>query len=476
MAAQILIDNRSTIMEKDLSYFRDIAMKKLPAQLINRSPELLIIQAWVYYTHINVQAIALNIEKIEKLSEKMSIDSVKGELDFFKGLFCYFEANVTEGEKLLKNAIKNMPPESAYNLGEAELVYALTLHANNKKNEAISFLEHKLNNETPISAIRLTRLYAGVAFNHLLEADLSMAIAPAVKIKEIGRENNYPFAESWGKHTEALVLFNQGKFEIAAKQFPKLSQQIAGEQTRVVADSFAAMLFYFQIKGKHEALEETIEKFRQYSAYINDPSVNLVLNSAQSRLALLQGDLDTAIQFIRMIDSTADEGFMLWWIEIPRITWCRVLIAEGTDETLNEAILKLKGYYDDNAKLNNTYQNIGIKLLLTIAYHKLGEKETAIKNLTACIEMGHQGDWVFPFIEYGETIQGLLPLVRSNSKTYSHYIKKLGKALEKNSGFRMRKPVIDIDQKDVTYSEELSARDKESLLLILKNSGIKRSQ
>ena len=253
MAAGILINNRSTIMEKGLWYFRDISLKKLPAQIIDISPELLIIQTWVYYTSINVQAMALNIEKIEKLSEKISIDSVKDELDFFKGLFCYFEANATDGEKLLKNAIKNMPPESAHTLGEAELVYALTLHANNKKNEAITFLEHKLNYETSISAIRLTRLYAGVAFIHLLEAKLSMAIAPAVKIKEIGCENNLPHAESWGKYTEALVLFNQGKFEIAAKQFPKLSQQIAGEQTHVVADSFAAMLFYLQIKGKHEA-------------------------------------------------------------------------------------------------------------------------------------------------------------------------------------------------------------------------------
>ncbi|MGB5693542.1 MAG: LuxR C-terminal-related transcriptional regulator, partial [Flavobacteriaceae bacterium] len=466
MAAGILISNRSTIMEKGLWYFRDIALKKLPAQIIDRSPELLIMQTWVYYTSINVQAIALNIEKIEKLSEKISIVSVKGELDFFKGLFCYFESNATEGEKLLKNAIKNMPPESAHNLGEAELVYALTLHANNKKNEAIPFLEHKLNNETSISAIRLTRLYASLAFIHLLEADLSMAIAPAVKIKEIGRENNYPFAASWGKHTEALVLFNQGKFEIAAKQFPKLSQQIAGEQTRVVADSFAAMLFYFQIKGKHEALEEAIEKFRQYSAYTNDSSVDLVLHSAQSRLALLQGDLDAAIQFMRMVDTAADEGMMLFWIEIPRLTLCRVLIAEGTNDKLNEAIKKLTKYYNHKVKINGNCQNIVITLLLALAYHKLGEKTMAIKYLRICVEMGSHSNWIFPFLEYRETMTELLPLVLSGSKKYSRYINRLLKTLEKNSGSRMRKPVINLDQKDVTHPEHLSAREKEILLLV----------
>ncbi|MGB5479793.1 MAG: LuxR C-terminal-related transcriptional regulator, partial [Eudoraea sp.] len=145
---------------------------------------------------------------------------------------------------------------------------------------------------------------------------------------------------------------------------------------------------------------------------------------------------------------------------------CRVLIAEGTDEKINEAIIKLNVLYDDNDKVRNSYQKIGIKLLLAIAYHKLGEKEAAIKNLTACIEMGSPNDWIFPFIEYRETMLELLPLVLSGSKKHSRYINKLRKALEKNSEFRMRNPVIDIDKKDVTHTEHLSVREKEILLLV----------
>ncbi|MGB5610833.1 LuxR C-terminal-related transcriptional regulator [Eudoraea sp.] len=467
IAARILIENRSTIMEKGLWDFRDKSMKKLPAQIIDKSPELLIIQSWVYYSLLNFQALALNLEKIEKLSEKISIDSVKGEIDFFMGLFCYFQANSTYGEKPLKNAIKNITPEFSHNLGEAELWYALTLHANNKEKEAITFLENKINDPSITSNIRLTRLYAGVDYIHLLDANLSMAVIPAVKVKEIGYENNYPFAESWGKYTEALVMFNQGEFLKGAKSFSELTQKTASLHSRLGADSFAAMMFYHQIKGKHAALEETIEKFRKYSSKIdNDPSVNLVLHSAQARLALLQGDLDAAIRFIRMADIATDEGLMLWWIEIPRITLCRVLIAEGTDEKINEAIIKLNVLYDDNDKVRNSYQKIGIKLLLAIAYHKLGEKEAAIKNLTACIEMGSPNDWIFPFIEYRETMLELLPLVLSGSKKHSRYINKLRKALEKNSEFRMRNPVIDIDKKDVTHTEHLSVREKEILLLV----------
>ena len=160
MAAGILIDNRSTIMDKGLWYFLEICMKKLPAQIIDISPELLITQEWIYHHYQNFEAIVINLEKIEKLSEKISIDNIKGEVDFFKGFFCYYQTKNTEGEKLLKNAVKKIPPKFSQNLGEAELHYALTLHANNKKNEAITFLENKINNPSNISAIRLTRLYA----------------------------------------------------------------------------------------------------------------------------------------------------------------------------------------------------------------------------------------------------------------------------------------------------------------------------
>ena len=228
-----------------------------------------------------------------------------------------------------------------------------------------------------------------------------------------------------------------------------------------------ALLFYFQINGKHAALEETIEKFRKYGSNIDkDPSVNLVLHSAQARLALMQGDIDAAIQFIRMADISTDEGPMLWWIEIPRLTLCRVLIAEATDEKINEAIIKLNGYYDDNDKVRNTYHKIGIKLLLAIAYNKLGKKTMALKNLTASIEMGYLGNWVFPFVEYRETMTKLLPLVLSGSKKHSRYIKKILKALEKNSGIRTRKRLLNIDKKDLTPSEQLSVRENEILLLV----------
>ncbi len=468
MATRVLINNRKNIVEKGLWYALEICLNKFPEQTIDASPELLIIQTWIYIHHLNYPGIVSNIEKIEKLAKKIPIDSIEGELYFFKGYYSMLTYRNTEAEKLLKKAIDKIPKELSHSVGEAEIHYALALQFNNKKKEALRFIENRINNQTTNSNIRVSRFYIGLALMHLFDANLYMAIDPAVKCKEISYENNFVYTEGWGKYSESLVMFNQGKFMQAEKLFSDLTQKTAGLHTRMVADCFATMLLHLQISGQQKALVEMIAKFRQFSSIINNDWIRVVLHSAQSRLALLQGDIDSAIQFIRMVDISADIGIMSVFVEIPRITFCRVLIAEGTNDTLNEAIIKLSGYYDDNDQVCNTCQKIGIKLLLAVAYHKLGEKTMAIENLTACVELGSLGGWIFPFIEYGETIMELLPLVLSSSKNNTRYIKNILQTLEKNSGFRKTAPIIKDDKKAASITENLSKRENEILLLVSK--------
>ena len=72
---------------------------------------------------------------------------------------------------------------------------------------------------------------------------------------------------------------------------------------------------------------------------------------------------------------------MFSWIEVPRITACRVLVAEGSQDSLQKAIEKLRGYQKENEGVHNTYQVIVILSLLALAYHKQGEHDQALAVL-----------------------------------------------------------------------------------------------
>jgi LuxR family maltose regulon positive regulatory protein len=109
-----------------------------------------------------------------------------------------------------------------------------------------------------------------------------------------------------------------------------------------------------------------------------------------------------------MADLAADAGIMLWWIEIPRITECRVLIAEGSDAGLQEAIAKLQGYEGENRAVNNTFQTIIILPLLALAFKKQGRVDDALSALEQALDLAEPGGWIQPFVEIGPPIADLL--------------------------------------------------------------------
>jgi LuxR family maltose regulon positive regulatory protein len=127
----------------------------------------------------------------------------------------------------------------------------------------------------------------------------------------------------------------------------------------------------------------------------------------------MQGDLTSAVRWLRTADLAPDAGIMLWWIETPRITECRVLIAEGSDAGLQEAIAKLQGYETENEAVNNTFQTIVMQPLLALAFKKQGRVDDALSVLEQALELAEPGRWIQPFVEIGPPIADLLDQLRS---------------------------------------------------------------
>ncbi len=66
---------------------------------------------------------------------------------------------------------------------------------------------------------------------------------------------------------------------------------------------------------------------------------------------------------------------MSGWFEIPCVTRCRELIAQGDVEGLAEAQEDLQAYVEMNEADHNTYQLIALKTLQAAAYERQGRAE-----------------------------------------------------------------------------------------------------
>lgn len=98
----------------------------------------------------------------------------------------------------------------------------------------------------------------------------------------------------------------------------------------------------------------------------------------------------------------------MFWLEIPCVTRCRALIAEGSATSLREAEDRLQVYADMNEASHNTCQLIGILAMQSVACGKQGKSEQAMSHLERALELGQPGGFIFPFLELDRPMAELL--------------------------------------------------------------------
>ena len=99
---------------------------------------------------------------------------------------------------------------------------------------------------------------------------------------------------------------------------------------------------------------------------------------------------------------------MVFWLEIPVITQCRVLLAEGYDAGLREVENKLQECLRLSQAQHNTLQMIGIMVLQALALQKQGRTDEALAVLEEAVDLARPGGWIRPFVELGPTMESLL--------------------------------------------------------------------
>jgi LuxR family maltose regulon positive regulatory protein len=217
----------------------------------------------------------------------------------------------------------------------------------------------------------------------------------------------------------------------------------------------------YQALGKSEKAEKTRQLLLDYVASLDDPVYTALADACQVRLALLQGRPGPAIRWLETSEPPAPE-VMIWWLEVPGITHCRALIAEGSLSSLSKAEERLREYMTLNQAHHNTCQLIYILLLLSLTCEKQGRAEEALKLLERAVILAEPGGFVFPFLELGSPMANLLERLLSRGKG-GYYIEKLLDAMKAKKN-RPSQRILRADRADVKPISQVSIPNEIELL------------
>ncbi len=209
-----------------------------------------------------------------------------------------------------------------------------------------------------------------------------------------------------GDYLDGLLHLQRGELVEALPLLGYVKQGKYLNQVRCVVDAMCAQAIGYQANGETERAAEAL---RSLEEFVRDshPSLTSLTEACAVRLALMAGRDDAASAWLRSSPPPPVEA-MLWWFEVPSLTWCRALIADGSPARLREAEALLREHAAVNDAHHNTCQLIGVLCLLAVACARLGEQEEAQFTVAQAASLAEPGGFVFPFREAGPEVADLL--------------------------------------------------------------------
>jgi LuxR family maltose regulon positive regulatory protein len=196
--------------------------------------------------------------------------------------------------------------------------------------------------------------------------------------------------------------------DVAASHLVHAAELRYNGNRRAAIDALALLALTYQARQQPAEANKTVDLLLDFAVQHQTPAVVAVARSCQARLALLQGDLEAATRWLRTADTRHDRGVMVHWAELPRLTTCRVLITQGSGDSLQEAVEKLRTHLKTAEDQHNTLHIIEILSLQSLAYQAQGQVNEALRVLKRAVVLAQPGGFIRTFVDSGLPLAGLL--------------------------------------------------------------------
>jgi LuxR family maltose regulon positive regulatory protein len=421
-AAQIIERNQQSVLNQDNWNLLEKWLSLLPEPIKKGHVRLLLAQAWIYYRKARFSDLLATINTVETrlasgASEDVEAEEIAmGEIAFYKGFFFCFQGNSEQSLKHLEDALEQIPMTHPTLRGEAEDIFGIACHMVKGKDEAVYRLNEWITALPPPHRHRMERLLASLLYSQLISGDLGEAFKVKAQLLEIARKRKDVFALAHTSYLQGVLHFLHHGLAGALTCFQKAAKQRYILFTRTGIDVLAGLALTYQFMGQPEKAKLTLETLFEYAHSQNQPLGLAIAHSTQARLWLLQGDLGPAFLWVDRNPAPVLEP-MFWWIENPVITYCRVLLAESSTASLQEAESKLQECLQLNQSHHNTLQMIQILPLLALAYQKQARVDQALSTLECAVTLAQPSSVLSPFVELGLPLAVLLARLKNQGGT-----------------------------------------------------------
>ncbi|MDX2476211.1 MAG: LuxR C-terminal-related transcriptional regulator [Gammaproteobacteria bacterium] len=390
-------------------------LDSLPYGVEESRPILLMSRAYVLMQSMRLTEIPEVMDKVVELEGgTLSDPMLAGELAFFRGIVAFFSGEVKASKQHFDEALRKVPETNLECRSEGEYLSYVALHLDGQGELAVASLQAAIQRNNPRSLFYQTRLMFGLSFVHALAGQWPESFRAAERLVEFSIPNNFLFALAWANHMQANASLQTGDFKEAGHYFESVFQRRYIGNRRAVIDALVGHALCLQLQGKEGESDAGLHEAQQFAYWTGDPTNLDVVDSGRARIALLRGDQDFAARWLATYHDKPEGPVKIFFLEYPSITACRVLVAKGTKECLEQAAFRLESLETESQSFNHNCQLVPLLVLKSVLALKQNRVQDALNILTKAVGLSWSGRWVLPFIEGGEPVAKLLSQLPEN--------------------------------------------------------------
>ena len=183
---------------------------------------------------------------------------------------------------------------------------------------------------------------------------------------------------------------------------------------RANVDCLAGLSLAYQAMHRTDKADQTLARLFELIDSLNEPTLLEIAYACKDRLSLMRGEAVPALRLPHPAQAS-DGQPMVFFLEVPAITNCRTLMADGANTSFIEAEKRLTSYLRLNRTHHDTFRIIELMALQSIAVYLQGRLDEALMLLGQAIKLAEPGGCIQPFVELGPPMANLLKQLRQQN-------------------------------------------------------------